>query len=299
MKAAVLHINTASATATSPTMRIARFVAEELRIPLIHDKHSALEHDKKFDVLFCKYGMLKFSDQREEALRIHQRAGHVINLENDYTFKPDPRFKPVGKQTTGCWSTVTQGLNVYVNWNVLTWMQPDAWKKPLPLLEPEEEGVLYYGAHRAGREPYFRRYFKDAPYDVTISTYRGRAAFTETCGEDVRIIGAFRTPAQATRFPLTVYMEDQASHDLYCSPANRFYECLQLGIAQAIDERAAATLKKAGLKDVDKFVVSTQNEVGKMLVNFDKVRKEQRRLWHCDFTAELRAQLQSAYRSLT
>src|SRR4051812_26261823 len=81
VRAAVLHVNTAAYLSTSPTMRIARFVAEELGVPLVHDLATARRQLRqgKLDVLFVKYGLFKFSQHREEALKLHRRAGMIVD----------------------------------------------------------------------------------------------------------------------------------------------------------------------------------------------------------------------------
>jgi hypothetical protein len=105
-RAAVLHINSARPDATTPTMRIARFVGDTLGLPVICNVETADKYDdRRFDTLFVKYGILKFSNHREQALRIYSRAKRIINLENDYTFKPDPRFRKANPSYS-VWGTV-------------------------------------------------------------------------------------------------------------------------------------------------------------------------------------------------
>lgn len=300
-RAAVLHVNSAGAHSTSPTMRIARYVAQTLGIPLIHDLESARANERKaFDVLFVKYGLPKFSDHRDYAMAAYAQAPCIVNLENDYTMEPDVRFRRLAEHKSHYerWSTV-EGRTRYVNWNVLTWMPPEAWRKPLPWPVPSMRGLLYYGAHRTGRVPYFHRYLRRAPYPVTVSTFRGAAKFAESCGLELKqqIIGPFRKPEQPAQWPLTVYIEDEASHTTYCSPANRFYECLQLGMAQAIDVAAAHTLQLADFEVPDNMVVNGPGDVKRVLAKWDAVRQAQRKLWHRPFHKALHSQLRAACRA--
>lgn len=292
----MLHVNTASYHAIGPTMRIARFVAETLGIPLIHNQHSSNEYFGCYDVLFVKHGMLKFSEQRVDALELWNRAKVVVDLENDYTFKPDARFKTEGKEHVRF--TTIQRPNAldehYVNWNVLTWNNPKDWRKPFQWVEPTMEGLLYYGAFRPGRVGDFKKYLQGHRYPVTISSYRPKK-FKEACPQ-AQLLNAFRDTWQVAQWPLTIYLEDEASHTLYCSPANRFYECLQLGIAQAIDEAAVPTLEKAGFKGVRSYAVGCTRDVKIMLHNYAQVRHSQRAMWHRNFTTELRSQLRAACR---
>jgi hypothetical protein len=251
------------------------------------DPESAQRHRKtSFDVLFVKYGMLKFSQHRDEALEIYGKAKLIVNLENDYLFALDKRFRPPDES----WSTVA-GRAGYVNWNILTRHGVDAWRAPRPLRDPELDGLIYYGAHRPDRVESFRRYFKEPPYKLTISTFRGRRQFEETCGaKNVTVVGAMRDPDAPARYQMTLYIEDEASHALYCSPATRFYECVMMGLAQAIDVRAVGTLTTAGIRVADSWVVRDKTDLKRRLSNSDSIRSEQRREWFRDYSVELRKQ---------
>jgi hypothetical protein len=294
--AAVLHVNSSSFTSTSPTMRIARFVADELRIPLIHDQRTAkLAVAKKYDVLFVKYGMLKFSNHRDEALEIYSRARHVINLENDYLFALDRRFRA----PDATWSTVA-GRDQYVNWNMLTRHPVDAWAQQQPRREITRKGLVYYGAHRPDRVESFRRYFVRPPFPLTISTFRGKEKFAETLelnknGKVTRgteIVGAFRDPDAPAAWPVTLYIEDATSHELYCSPATRFYECVMMGLAQAVDIDAAHTLQAAGIKLTFEDMVSHKREIADR--DWTAIGQRQRSRWFKDYSKLLRQQLSDA-----
>lgn len=247
------------------------------------------------DVLFIKHGMLKFSGHREEALELCSRAKLVINLENDYTFRPDPRFLKVNPRHT-TWSTVQRPGTQYVNWNVLTWMPPQQWRKPLPWVAPLKQGILYYGAYREGRVPYFKAYLRGDRYPVTISSFRGVPAFRALLGSRPRYIAALRTPTQIPEWQATVYMEDTFSHTTYCSPANRFYECLQLGMPQLFDVASANTMRLAGY-DIGDYVVADAKEVKFRLQYAEVIRQNQRRAWHRNYETELRSQVRRAARA--
>jgi hypothetical protein len=291
MRVGVLHVNSSSANSTSPTMRIARFAAHELSAPLIHDLASARRHTRtSFDVLLVKYGVLKFSDHREEALRIYDQAKYVINMENDYTFgEPDKRFRTADET----WSTVERRTRM-VNWNVLTRLPLESWKE-LPRRSPVTmKGIIYYGAHRDDRVKSFVRYFRGAPYPVTISTFRGGRKFAQTCGGLVSVTGAFKDPKFPAAWPATVYIEDETSHRLYCSPAARFYECLQIGLTQLIDRAAVDTLERAGFRVPRSCVVDGKDDVVIALRRCDTILEEQQGAWLRDFSRQLRREFWTA-----
>jgi hypothetical protein len=293
MRIGVLHVNSSSYDSTSPTMRIAKFAAEETGGVLVHDHESARLHRRaKFDVLLVKYGMLKFSQHRDEALEIYHAAKLVVNMENDYLFALDKRFR----RPDLTWSTV-EGRDAYVNWNILTRHPLDAWRTPRPLPRPTHHSLVYYGAARPDREASFRRYFLDAPYPVSVSTYRGQKEFKKY-GPKVAVIGAFRDPDAAAAWPLTLYVEDEESHELYCSPATRFYESVMSGLAQVIDARAVGTLREAGVKMSEDFVVENKSDVAKALKRWQKIQENQRALWFRDYSIDLRKQFSEAMKTL-
>jgi len=293
----VLHVNTARRLATSPTMRIARFVSDTLNLNLVHDQPSAkaaLEYE--IGTLFVKYGMLKFSDQREEALELYKRAKRIINLENDYTFLPDSRFRKI-RGIDGFWSTcldaVKTSLDHYMNWNVLTWQEPDAWAAPQAFKEPTEPGMLYYGAYRPGRVESFERYFSEPLVPVTISSFRGKDHFL-ALNPGLNTMPAFRAPERISNWAASLYIEDKHSHDHFTSPANRFYECLQAGVFMLFDEPCVPNLEKAGI-DPFPWVVKDRFDVADKFPHWRAGREEQRKRWWKPYHEDLRKQVRRAY----
>lgn len=295
MKAAVLHVNSASPASRSPTMRIASFVASELGIPLVHDPVSAKKHrGKRLDVLFLKLGVLKFSQHREEAIELVQNARLVINLENDCLFKPDPRL--VREKDYMTWSTVEQ-RHQYVNWNKLTWLPTTAWRRPLPLVAPAYQGLFYYGAFKDVRKASFDKYLNTKRYPIHVSTYRGQRKFIEAYGSELHFVPPIRDPRSIAQYEATVYIEDDYSHTLYSSPGNRFYECLQQGIAQLFDIDTLNTMARAGYKVPPALVVNSAAEVHALLRHAPAIRAWQRNNWHRDYGKELVHELRAACRS--
>lgn len=289
MKAAVLHVNTCKADSTSPTMRIARFAATTLGVPLIHDTASADKAvGKKFDVLFVVFGVLKFSSHREQALRLYGDAKRIVRLENDYLFKPDPRFAKL-HPTHSVWSTVPHSVaergGWYVNWNTLT---------PAPLRQRPyvlyADMLIYYGAFKEVRVPSFEKYLFNAPYDVVVASYRVKKFTAEH--PELKTVH-LRHLYDAAQYAATVYMEDEYSHGMYTSPGTRFYECLAMGLPMFFDVATFDTMLTAGV-DVSEYVVSSKKDVKRMLPRAATVGVEQRRKWvkHLNVesvTAQIRA----------
>lgn len=284
-------MNKSSLTSTSPTMRIAKYVASQIpEADFIYDVPTAARvSDVKFDVLFIKYGMLAFSDHRKDAIKIANNAKRVINLENDYSFVPDSRLRAADET----WSTVANRTR-YCNWNVLTRHGVEGWDKK-PKVVVRNKGLLYYGAYRPDRVVYFEKYMRQAPYPVTFSSFRGEKNFGVLCPQ-AKLMAAFRDPDGPAEWEMTIYIEDVTSHNLYCSPANRFYECLHMGLAQAVDEMATATLMQGGMNKVRNFQVSSKMELRCLLQNWQEVQNEQQLLWRRDYAADLHQQFRDAMR---
>jgi len=303
MRAAVLHINSAGAESTSPTMRIARYAATYLKLPLIHNVETAAVHaDTVFDTLFVKLGVLKFSNHREHALRIYGNAKRIVNLENDYSFVPDPRLRKLHPKWR-VWGTVPANVRehggAYVNWNVLTWLYPRPWADKLPAYRPSEPGrLLYYGAYRPDRIASFERWLKAVPYPVVVGARATHIKKFKALDERIDVVN-FRTPdALAQLRGTAIYLEDDTSHALYCSLANRFFECLQLGIPMLLDAAGARTYEAAKLPEWQRFVVESPDKVSGMLADSASIAREQRRLWYRDFDSVLASQMAKAVESL-
>jgi hypothetical protein len=295
MKFAVLHINKSSLSSTSPTMRIAKYVHDRLKsmgcdVDFIYDPETAaFPATQRYDVVFVKYGMLAFSDHRAESIFMLNNARRVINLENDYSFVPDKRLRAPDE----VWSTV-EGRTRYCNWNVLTRHGTEGWDQQRGWQRPRNSGLIYYGAYRPDRVPYFEKYFRHAPYPVTISSFRGEKNFGVLC-PNAKLMSAFRDPDGPADWQATIYLEDRASHDLYCSPANRFYECVHMGLAQIVDESAVPTLRRAGIKPFPKdFVVNSKTELRASLQKWEDIRGLQQRHWRRNYAADLHEQFNTA-----
>lgn len=298
--AAVLHVNTCNSHSDAPTMRIARYVAQSLDIPLIHDVPSAhVRRAVPYDVLFVSFGVLKFSKHRDDALRIYGNARQPVQLMNDYMTQPDSRFKKLNP-AYHVWGTVpdivAQRGGAYVNWNMLTW---DSARKPVPW--PRSPSLFYYGAFRNGRETALRTYYSDDAargwYPVVFSANPRNKTKFAALNPSAAIFPKMDYDDIARQY-MTVYMEDEDSHALYCSLANRFYECLHLGVPMVFDYSTVNTLTRAGIhNDVKRlgWYVHNRDDVARLMPHARTIALLQRRLWgQRDYLAELGVQLRTA-----
>jgi hypothetical protein len=291
LKMAVVHINTCKKGSLCPNVMIAEYVSEQLDIPMIHNRISAITHMDEYDILFVKYGILLFCEFREELFKIYGKAKRIINLENDYTMQPDYRLTRINKSyevwSNMPWSVEKHGGS-YVNWNMLTWEE-------VKYTNPVIRGLGYYGSFRDDRVKYFIKYFKDTEYPVNISTFsRNAIKFRDIMGSSPStIFGPFKYRQQIQGFEMVLYIEDVFIHKHYNSPANRFYECLYNKVPLIFDKSCINTFNKAGF-DIDPYIVDSQQDVREKLRISDVIREEQHSEWYHDYRIDLKLQFDQA-----
>jgi hypothetical protein len=201
------------------------------------------------------------------------------------------------------WGTVPDNCKAtggaYVNWNVLTWLYPRPWADRLKAYRPVPNRLLYYGAFRPDRLESFKYWLSDPAYEVVVGARSTHRAKFSALGDHIKVEN-FRTPdALAQLRGTAIYLEDKTSHDLYCSLANRFYECLQLGIPMVFDAKCFKTLEAAALlPKAHEFIVQNTSELEHLLEEPDKIAAKQRRLWYEDFDAVLAQQFAQAVKTL-
>jgi hypothetical protein len=252
----------------------------------------------------CFLGSTGF-ERLAKALRSCKRVFMVIE---DYKFPPASQVRHAinGKPNVllaNCPSLLVDNLHlkawnwaeycIYVNWNM------DSWKLR-PFVKPTLAGLVYYGFFRDGRLKDFAKWFNTELYPISLSAKSPRALR--------KFENAFVTfPPMARyevmsfediqRFPMTIYLEDEKTHTQFHSLANRFYECLSLGIAMVFDEACSQTLAKAGiLEEARPWLVSSPKDVARLLPQWASIRKEQRRLWAKDYRAELLVLLKKTFK---
>ncbi len=295
IRAAVLHVNSAPYASMSPTMQIARFVSQELGVPLVHDIPSSKKVPKKLDVLFLRSGVLKFSSHRDKVLELCENAHTIVNLEMDYAWPPDKRLTGSCKHYTVL-STIPALVKKhggqYVNFNMVPFINP---APDADMGDGKIPGLFYWGKWREGRGEYLQRWLEgNSQYDVHISTFK-KSKFS-TLG-DVAFHPTFKNSNFLKNFQLTMYMEDKASHVEFHSPAQRFYESLLRGLPMVFEESAKGTLEQAGY-NVDKFVVTSKKEVVAALKNSKSIGAQQQKKWGRNYAKELRAQLHGAVKKM-
>lgn len=289
------------------SVRIAKFVSEELSLPIVSGDDVA---EEPLDTLVIVNGAYAFSKSLEALGAAIVDAKRVIWIQNDYTIiPPKPTSEATspfrkafvdrrkyGKPDTEYWSTCEDWAKLpgssYVNWNALTF-DPDCDEGILKRRRKEAtDDLFYYGSWRSdgkmgkegyrtgknGREKYFDRYFKKPLVPVVVSTPVDH--FKDKYGDAITVIPQIKLDFYGTlgRHGAGLYIEDRMSHERFHSPANRFYEMLSSGLPMIFQPECGTMLRKAGYNP-DQYTASSPTEVQRALENREKFGRSQRSEW--------------------
>lgn len=280
------------------SVRIARFVSQELEVPVTTDATIA---DGKIDTLIIVNGAYAFCKDLEALGAAIEKARHVAWIQNDYTIIPP---KPIGNAEspfrkafrnrrdrgqsdvdfwTTCedWTKLTPGSH-YVNWNCLTFDVNYNLKNIRDRRRKSSADLFYYGSWRGGggrssREIYFDRYFYEPAVDTVISTPAKQ--FAEKYPR-IKTIAPMRDYLYDVigSFGMGLYVEDRMSHDRFHSPANRFYEMLSAGLPIVFQPECGMGLRRAGY-DPEPFYAEKAKHVKLKMSMREEIGDSQRRLW--------------------
>lgn len=299
IKTAVINFTKYSETSTIASTRIATYLSRLTGAQFIDSKESCFI--SKYETIFIVNGPMLFCNFREHLVALCQanKDSRFIWVGNDYMIKLPSQLNFIKNEKFEIWSAYeipdSDHKHQLVNWNSLTFT-PNLDLKPKTF----SDGLIYFGAFRKGREKSFKKYLsQEAPYKVHIScSARARGSFFE-----VNKNAEFHHPFSdvitgLSPFLTTLYIEDETSHRLYCSPANRFYESLSAGALILFDRSCQSTFSRAGF-DVGAFTVDSVDDVARALSGAQALLKEQRvRFYHkMDYKAVLDAQVQKLLRA--
>jgi len=300
MKMAVLHFGEMiEANLHSPGYRISKFVSDELKIPMITQDNIVNFKDQKFDVLFVKYAHYQSSNW-ELVSDLFHNAKLTIEMQNEY-LPTAPKWLHNNRMNFAVWTTIPSNIedpsDHYINWNVLPWSGTAETMAPFgkPVFD---NTLMYYGGIRNGRQLDFSKYMRMTKYHVAFSADPRADFLVKAIDSTISVLPMFKSVRDFQAFGASLYIEDEYSHKVYCSPANRFYECLRAGVAVLVDAASARTLEKAGFDCDESFIVNNADDVAKALPNYDKIRRAQRWEWSRDFMGELRGSLHGAMTKL-
>lgn len=315
--ASVVSLRKVTPESTQASVRIAKFIADTLKLPILDSAETLRSAPKGQDVLIFVNGATAFCDFLEEMIPHILTAKRIIWCVNDYTIIPptdcgwgESPFrkafrdrKDLGLPHWTYWSTcdkyAERGVNSsYINWNKLTY-------EPLP----EEHRsysrshvaghALYYGAWRDERKEVFEKYITPCgTLPLTVSSASPRMKKFCAGLEHVQFVdgvdrSAFYELLAAHAFGL--YLEDPKSSVQYHSPSNRFYEMLSAGLPIAFPESAVKMFKDRSGIDVSKYVVRGPEDYKEFAKNRKRIGKAQAK-WGADFRGQLTADLKTLWR---
>lgn len=300
MNAAVFSFIRPSKTSVIASVRIARFIAKTLRVPLLYDEQVKRE---RWDVLILVNGAFSFCSHRDDVAVAVRRAKRIIWVQNDYAIyapiadgNAESTFRKAfvlrrdkGLPDMDHWTTIKVKAEMtkascYINWNALT-----ALLEPLDCAKSADD-LFYYGAFRNYRARTFDRYLKPKKLPITISSSSKK--FAERYPHAEILAGIARTEfyTELNSHGLGLYIEDPRSHREFHSPANRFYEMLSAGLPMVFEPDAATMLLKAGY-NIDDYIVETQRDARRFLKHRRSLQSQQRRDWWDDFQSRLKKKL--------
>jgi len=291
MKYAIVNFTKLTPTSLIASNRIATHLKTVIPESVMIDRKEACNPKRQYDYIILINGNFGFCDFREEIIALCRNNKRFIWAGNDYAIRiPSQLKKCMDDLTYWCAydmdkddGTMTSEYK-YVNWNALTY-------QPLDHQPPKTfGGLMYYGAYRAGREKYFEEYLGEGvDYDVYISAsskpnakkffrlnpkakfFEGRPPYL------LETISAFKN---------TIYIEDEKTHQLYCSPANRFYEAVSSDVFLLFDHKCLPTFERAEI-GITEYLVAGREEVEDKLKHRNELhqrqRKEFRDLLDCSF----------------
>ena len=285
----VIHLTSCAGRTTLASAKIARWLSGQLGAELVDRRVRSVPRSTRR--VFFVNSPVAFCSFRDQLAGWARSADEVVWVQNDYAIKA-PRS--VRGLVTRLWTTIpdlaTGARDAYINWNQLTY-------SPVELARPSARGLFYYGAFRAGRVRYFKKYLCTDRYPVSVSTTRKAARKFAELAPSARLLPPFTSASYLSNFEATIYVEDRYSHEHYCSPANRFYEALGSGLAMLVDEGAAPSLARAGF-DIEGFVVSSASELAERLKSAREIQQRQATLWRGDYVGRLAAEVAQAASAL-
>ena len=288
MRIGVLHfMNVRDRTSSVASTRIAWFVYKKLlhlgEDVVLVDSNSYMKYKREyFDVLLIVNSVFRFCNYKDEFIQLVNKAKRVVWIENDYANKPPSQINNI--VFADIWSN-REKRGQYINWNQLTY------KKDIPktIWNTRFGGLFYYGAFREGRVKQFKKYLRPDLYTIQLSSKtRNRQKFVNLLGVDnVIYYEQFTHIQQIGNFQTSIYMGDKQNHTEFHSLANRFYECLSIGVGQLIESESEWVFKRQGMVVRKEWVVSDAYEIRDALQFADKIAESQQELWSGHYDKKL------------
>jgi len=135
---------------------------------------------------------------------------------------------------------------------------------------PEHQyNLIYFGAFRTGRVPYFKKYFD---IDFPVSTSKKNIEKFERAGIYalwMPRLNWWGTGNTLYDYRFSFYIEDEATHIHYSQLGNRFYEALSYGTPSIFDKSCQNTIDKSGYHINPVLIVDSREELNGKLKFFE------------------------------
>lgn len=308
----VCHLTKCADNTMIASARIAKFISNTLGYPLfdqdiqIEQVLNDFQDLNKFILVnsptaFCSENM------RIAVAELCHRARDPIYANNDYKLRPPSQIRNVNENRYGyilgktayyyglrLWTTIPNWRDTvsvsrtFINWNQLTYVPLETYP------EKTEEGIIYWGAFRKGRERYYEYMLGAISYPVTISCPRQAVDHFIELAPQAKYLNKFKQVIpEIAKWPATIMIQDEESHNTEPCVPNRFYEALAAGVAIFIHPAMSYTCEKSGLDGYEEFLVRSPSRVAELLPHAQEIAVKQRMLWHRDYVGELTKQLQT------
>ena len=287
--------------------KIARYLSDLYDLPCLFGEEIA---DYTPDLLLLVAGAFAFCNVLPAVAVAVERAKRIVWCQNDYTVVPPApwsnaqspfraafrRRHELGRAPIDYWTTIRDNASAtprsaYVNWNLLAWGPPNATTPGR-----RQRTLLYYGAYRVGRVPYFDRYFLHPVVHTVIS---GKNQRFSRYNHEAEWVSPFEDLNAALRqHGLGLYLEDKASHTHFHSPSTRFYEMLGAGLPMVFQPEAEKMMREYGY-DIHEYVIhEPAKDLPRMMRARDIIARRQQDGWVNDYPKILKIQVRAAQKRL-
>lgn len=293
MRIGVVNFFKVTPSSTIASNRIAVYIAQMTGAALIDSPEAAFPF--QYDVLYVINGPPIYCKFIKSVVKLVGMAKEVVWVGNDYACRIPKWVKDKRPLVMAAYDNAwSYPRHVYVNWNQLTY-EPGRDRQAFTV-----PGVAYYGAYREQREVYFKKYLsRTAPYPVHISASGRAQPRFALLHRAAHWFDATDLLNAMGRYQASIYLEDNTTHKVYCSPANRFYELLSAGCAQYFDKSCQRTFDRAGL-NITPWAVDSAQELAERLQDSEQDANAQRRELYLgqDYLGQLRDQFSAAQSEL-
>ena len=133
-------------------------------------------------------------------------------------------------------------------------------------IEPTDiqQKVLYYGSFRKGRISYFQKYFNNN--NMIVSSHKkNHQKFFDVDVNPEFIPRVNWSKDGLANYKLSLYIEDEKTHNSYNYLANRFYEAINQGVVPLFDESCRGTLERSVYDIGDEYIIDSTEELDDMV----------------------------------